>query len=129
MSTRATSEQLIQVIRLAARDGTRPAVAEAVPNDGHSTGAAGLSGRADQAVLMMAMGYSNKQVAARLRGGVKTVETFKARSMEKLGIRNRIDLVRHDLRHGWLEDLLNDQPPASVKTPGGRHGGQDMFQE
>jgi len=30
------------------------------------------------------------------------VETHKARSLEKLGLRGRADLVQYALRHGWL---------------------------
>src|SRR5947207_2227772 len=34
---------------------------------------------------------------------VKTVETYKARSLEKLGLRSRADLVRFALQRGWLQ--------------------------
>jgi two-component system, NarL family, response regulator NreC len=33
---------------------------------------------------------------------VKTVETYKARSMEKLGLRSRVDIVRTATERGWL---------------------------
>ena len=47
-------------------------------------------------------GYSNKEIAAQLDISVKTVETYKARSMEKLGLRSRADVVRYALERGWL---------------------------
>jgi DNA-binding NarL/FixJ family response regulator len=30
------------------------------------------------------------------------VETFKTRSMEKLGLHSRVDIVRYAMDHGWL---------------------------
>ena len=38
----------------------------------------------------------------RLRVGVKTVETYKARAIEKLGLETRGELVRYALVKGWL---------------------------
>jgi len=48
------------------------------------------------------MGYANKEIAAQLDLSVKTVETFKTRSMEKLGLHSRVDIVRHAMERGWL---------------------------
>ena len=56
-------------------------------------------------VRLIAMGHSNKEIAARLAISVKTVETHKARSLEKLGLHSRADLVRHALQRGWLRDV------------------------
>ncbi|HEX4606618.1 MAG TPA: response regulator transcription factor [Urbifossiella sp.] len=61
-----------------------------------------LSERECEVVRLIAHGYSNKEIAARLRVSVKTVETYKARSMEKLRIRSRVDLVRFVAHRGWL---------------------------
>jgi DNA-binding NarL/FixJ family response regulator len=46
-----------------------------------------------------------KEVAARLQISVKTVETHKANGMEKMGMKNRIDLVRYANLQGWLKDI------------------------
>jgi DNA-binding CsgD family transcriptional regulator len=35
---------------------------------------------------------------------VKSVETYKARLMDKLGLKGRAELVRYALRHGFLKD-------------------------
>jgi DNA-binding CsgD family transcriptional regulator len=37
-----------------------------------------------------------------LRIGVKTIETYKARAMEKLGLGTRAELVRYAIVKGWL---------------------------
>ena len=52
---------------------------------------------------LIARGYSNKEIAARLDLSVKTVETYKARSAEKLGLRSRVDIVRYATQRGWLD--------------------------
>ena len=52
----------------------------------------------------MAWGYSNKEIAARLSLSVKTVETHKANAAQKLGLSNRIEIVRFALLQGWLHD-------------------------
>jgi DNA-binding NarL/FixJ family response regulator len=72
----------------------RPDAAETLPN--------GLSEREEEVVSLIAQGYSNKEIAARLKLSVKTVETYKARSLEKLGMRSRVDLVRYATQRGWL---------------------------
>jgi len=53
-------------------------------------------------VQQIAHGYSNKEIAAQFTLSVKTVETYRARAMEKLGIDSRAGLVRYALEHGWL---------------------------
>jgi DNA-binding NarL/FixJ family response regulator len=64
-----------------------------------------LSERETEVLCLIAWGYSNKEIAARLRISVKTVETYKTRLMEKLELRSRVDLVRYALRHGWLQEV------------------------
>lgn len=63
-----------------------------------------LSEREEAVLRMIAQGYSNKEIAAHLELSVKTIETYKGRSMEKLRLRSRVDIVRHAHRHGWLRD-------------------------
>jgi len=65
-----------------------------------------------EAVRLLARGYSNKEIAARLRVSVKTVETYKARALEKLDARGRVDLVRYALRRGWLTEAVGPAPSA-----------------
>jgi hypothetical protein len=49
------------------------------------------------------------------RAAVKSVETFKARSLKKLHIRSRVDIVRYAVRSGWLtEDAPDPTPTGSV---------------
>jgi DNA-binding NarL/FixJ family response regulator len=108
---RAAASELIQAIRAVASGGTyidpnlagsivdtfvRPAVPAEAQAD--------LSDREAEVVRLIARGYSNKEIAARLGLSVKTVETYKTRSMEKLKTRSRVELVRFAARRGWLSD-------------------------
>lgn len=61
-----------------------------------------LSEREAEVLRQIAEGFGNKQIAARLGLSVKTVETYKARAMEKLGVRTRVQLVQYALQRGWL---------------------------
>lgn len=65
--------------------------------------AAELSEREIAVLKLTALGHSNKAIAAELALGVKTVETYKTRAMEKLDFRGRVDVVRYALGKGWLE--------------------------
>ena len=51
---------------------------------------------------LIARGLTNRQVAERLEVSVKTVETHRARAMEKLGIDSRSGIVEHAIREGWM---------------------------
>jgi two-component system, NarL family, response regulator NreC len=62
-----------------------------------------LSEREADVVRLTAHGYSNKEIAAQLGLSVKTVDTYKARAMEKLGLYSRAALVRYALQRGWLD--------------------------
>jgi DNA-binding CsgD family transcriptional regulator len=62
-----------------------------------------LSAREEQVVWLIAWGYSNKEIAARLSVSVKTVETYKMRSQEKLGIKTRVQLMQYAASHGLFD--------------------------
>jgi DNA-binding NarL/FixJ family response regulator len=63
-----------------------------------------LSAREEEVLRLVAWGHSNKEIAARLELSVKTVETHRANAAQKLGLRNRMDVVRLALLRGWLQD-------------------------
>ena len=78
-----------------------------------------LSPREDQVLRLLAQGHSNRQIAARLKLSVKTVETFRARLSKKLRLRGRSALVRYALRTGvvTIENLPQDIGPADAERP------------
>lgn len=62
----------------------------------------GLSEREIEVLLLVAQGFTNKEIAARLNIGVKTVETHKAHIAQKLGSKSRVDWLRYVRQKGWL---------------------------
>jgi DNA-binding NarL/FixJ family response regulator len=108
---RSAAEDLVHALKVVARGDTYldPAVTAVMLgrlSRAHRTAdsSADLSEREAEVLLLIAQGLSNKEIAARLRISVKTVETYKARSMEKLGLSGRADIVRFALQKGWLHD-------------------------
>lgn len=63
---------------------------------------ADLSQREVEVLRLSALGHSTKTIAAQLRIGPKSVETYKARAMAKLGFSGRVELVRFAISEGWL---------------------------
>jgi len=63
-----------------------------------------LSQREKEVLRLVALGYTNRQIAHQLFLSVKTVETYRARLMTKLNLKSRSALVRYALRKGLLDD-------------------------
>jgi DNA-binding NarL/FixJ family response regulator len=119
---RSAGDDLIQAIRdvargashfdptlaskaLASRPADRPTKEGSLP--------AALSEREKEILILLAWGYSNKEIANRLNLSVKTVETYRLRVSEKLGLRSRTQIVQYALRQGWLNESYPFVPPLS----------------
>ena len=61
-----------------------------------------LSARETEVLRFAALGHSTKSIAAKLNIGPKSVETYKARAMAKLGFTGRVELVKYAATEGWL---------------------------
>lgn len=59
-----------------------------------------LSEREQEGLKMVALGHTSAQIAGQLNLSAKTIETYRARGMEKLGLRTRAVLVRFALQEG-----------------------------
>jgi two-component system response regulator NreC len=59
-----------------------------------------LSKRESQVLKLLGAGHTNRAIAEKLGLSVKTVETYRARLCDKLGLRDRADLVRYALQTG-----------------------------
>jgi DNA-binding NarL/FixJ family response regulator len=109
---RGASAELVRAIRAVAAGGTyidptltgalvdnfvRPAPAQEEPP-------VELSARETEVVRLIALGYSNKEIASRLQVSVKTVETYKTRSLDKLRLNGRVGIVKYAVQRGWLTD-------------------------
>ena len=111
---RAAGDEIIHALRVVAAGGVyidpvvagkvvdsfirKPVSGDAIPGDG-------LSEREQEVVKQIAWGYSNKEIAVQLGVSAKTVETYKTRLMEKLGLRSRPEIVRYALEQGWFSDI------------------------
>jgi two-component system response regulator NreC len=61
-----------------------------------------LSKREREVLRLLAQGYSNPEIAARIRVSVKTVETYRTRLSQKLGLKGRAALYRFAVEAGIL---------------------------
>jgi DNA-binding NarL/FixJ family response regulator len=111
---RSAPQELIAAIRAVAAGGIYldPAIAEMVIGCGRLPGtvhsidrSTELSTRETEVLQLAAAGYTNKELSLQLRVGVKTIETYKARAMDKLGLDTRAELVRYAIVKGWLGSL------------------------
>ncbi|NVN84870.1 MAG: response regulator transcription factor [Rhodopseudomonas sp.] len=111
---RSATEELIRGIHAVAAGGLYldPAIAGRavgrapphVHSNEEASAVAELSTREIEVLRLAAVGHSNKSIAAKLQIGAKSVETYKARGMAKLGFHNRVEVVRFALSMGWLAD-------------------------
>jgi len=89
--------------RILAEDRPHGQAAPAPPLDEKHTRYESLSERETEVFKAVALGYRNSEIAEMSFLSVKTVETYKARLMQKLGVHSRADLVRYALELGILE--------------------------
>lgn len=90
---------------------------------GHSSGEGprGPSGmalveREVTVLVLVARGYSNKEISVKLMCSVKSVEIHKRRAMRRLELRSRVDLVHMAAAHGWLADRGSHAAPGTLPT-------------
>ena len=112
---RSAAENLVQAIRAVVVGGLYidPAIAQrmfdanpkraGLPKGGSHISE--LTDRETEVLKLVALGFTNKEVARQLDIGVKSVETYKARGTEKLGLKTRAAIVRFASAQGWLTGI------------------------
>jgi len=104
---RSAGKDVVEAIR-AVHAGERyisPMVADAVstePPAGKEDRLARLSTREREVLQLLAEGRTGSEIAQRLSLSPKTVETYRARLVEKLGIRDVAGLVRFAIQRGII---------------------------
>lgn len=63
-----------------------------------------LTDREEEVIRLIAKGYTNKEAAKFLDISIKTIETHKARAMNKLNLQSRAELIRHAASMRWISD-------------------------
>jgi len=110
-------EKLFEAVREAAAGGRYldPVVgARLALEDGEGLNdGAPLGDREREVVRLLALGHTCVEVAAQIGRSPRTIEAYRARIMEKLGLDTRADLVRYALAEGLLEtpaehELVNE---------------------
>ncbi|SNT60257.1 DNA-binding response regulator, NarL/FixJ family, contains REC and HTH domains [Asanoa hainanensis] len=71
--------------------------------DGEGVPARAITGREEEVLKLVAEGHSSRQIADLLYISVKTVERHRANLLQKLGLRDRLELTRYAIRVGLIE--------------------------
>jgi two-component system, NarL family, response regulator NreC len=124
---RAVDAELIAAIRALHRGGifVDPRLASVLVQDviakrstkaGSTRPANILSRRELQVLRLVARGYTSAEIAERIFVGVKTVETYRSRLAEKLGLRTRSEVIRFAVQMGLLTpETLESEPGSSAR--------------
>jgi DNA-binding NarL/FixJ family response regulator len=106
---RAADEELIEAIRsVAAGKPYLPAITQSALvkewlDHGEEAPRDQLTPRELDVVKLIAEAYTNRQIGSILKVSEKTVESHRANVLAKLGMRDRVELVRYAIRRGLIE--------------------------
>ena len=113
---RAIADELIHALQVVAADGTylctsvtSKIVSVYATPAAHNASETPLSEREGEVMRSLAWGHTNKEIANALHISVKTVETHRARCMEKLELLTRADIVRYAHARGWLRNREDEE--------------------
>ena len=111
---KAADNELISAVRAVLRGEVyvQPSMNKALLNDllPHESAATpsdpweSLSEREQEVITLVALGHTSAEIAERLSLSAKTVETYRARGMEKLNLRSSAALVQFAIARGLLAD-------------------------
>lgn len=109
----ASSAELLSAIRAAARGDVflHPSLARKLVGDYLRRVGVGeeqpsfdrLTPREKEVLTLIAEGYTNREIAERLVISPSTVQTHRARIMEKLNLQNRTELIKYAIRRGLID--------------------------
>jgi len=96
----ASRTELVRAVRTVARGGTYldPAIGGSVM----ATSGPALSERELEVLRLIALGYTNSEIAKQLYVSARTVESHRANLQAKLGLTGRPELVRYALERGLI---------------------------
>jgi two-component system, NarL family, invasion response regulator UvrY len=111
LTKESAPEQLVLALRTVARGKKfiTPAVAELLANelgggkDSATAPHAALSDREEQIFRLLASGKTVSDVAGQLSLSVKTISTYRARVLEKMGMKNNAELTYYAIKNGLVE--------------------------
>jgi DNA-binding NarL/FixJ family response regulator len=106
---RAADTDLVDAVRAVARGNSfisphaEGTLLKKVLSDPEGDPTEKLTPREREVVKLIAEAYTNKEIAAILNLAEKTVESHRANVLAKLGMRDRVELVRYAIRRGLIE--------------------------
>ena len=104
---RAADTDLVEAVRAAARGEPflTPGAQQSLIRDFLERGEqpSELTPREQEVVKLIAEAHTNKEIAEILHLSEKTVESHRANVLQKLGMRDRVELVRYAIRRGLVE--------------------------
>jgi DNA-binding NarL/FixJ family response regulator len=106
---RGADQDLVAAVRAVARgepfltNATQRALVRRWMQDDSEAPEEPLSPRELEVVKLIAEAYTNRQIAETLHLAEKTVESHRANVLRKLGMRDRVELVRYAIRRGLVE--------------------------
>jgi two-component system response regulator NreC len=124
---RAVDSELLAAIRAVHRGGifvdprlanvlVQEVLAKRSSKAGRAQPAKLLSDRELQVLKLVAQGYTSAEISKQIFVGVKTIETYRSRFAEKLGLRTRSDVVRFAVQMGLLTpETLESEPGSSAR--------------
>src|SRR5262249_13977253 len=104
LSKRASGRELAAAIRrVASGEGyVEPSLGATLVVDDSQSALGALSERERDVLQLLALGYTNQEIAGRLFISVRTVDAHRAHIMLKLKLENRAELVMFSLAHGVI---------------------------
>jgi len=109
LTKQSAADQLITAIRQvsAGRKYITPELAQALANtlgrDADAMPHETLSDREYQTLCLIAAGKTLSQIAEELSLSAKTVSVYRARLLEKMGLKNNAELTHYALKHGLVQ--------------------------
>lgn len=88
---------------LSSSGGARRALGADGASPQGAMGRAVLSSREQEVLILLARGYTNRQIAERIQRSVKSIETYRSRLSQKLRLKGRAEIVRYALATGLLD--------------------------
>jgi two-component system, NarL family, response regulator NreC len=101
----AEPAELLQAFRLAVAGGNylHPRLGALMATGGESEEGVALSDREREVVRLIALGHTNPQIAEQLHVAERTVKTYRARAIEKLGFSSRAEITAYARRLGLVD--------------------------
>jgi DNA-binding NarL/FixJ family response regulator len=108
---RSAASELLSAIRALSRGETYfPSIAQqsaSLEISGPPPNAADLSTRETQVLRLLALGMTHKEIGERLQVSKKSIDTYRVRLQQKLGLQGRAALVRYAIATGQFGDPLD----------------------